>query len=160
MVLMQLHALAIVVALCSGQLIWLLPSLGAPSGAPSPALEVDTGAAGTDKFPVWESDGPNNAAGSISSPSVSLPGNQSGTIDPNADALPGPGISGKSPCLPRQSARPSAIPIRPARRAGAEFLVQAGRINPSSCITIKASCVLWRLKIKVSFCECRVSKYF
>lgn len=60
-------------------------SMDSAPGTPKAAPSVDTGAAGTDRFPVQESSDPKTTGSSTAGgPSVNPPGNPPGTIDPNA----------------------------------------------------------------------------
>jgi hypothetical protein len=75
-------------------------SMDSAPGTPKAAPSVDTGAAGTDRFPVQGSSDPKTTGSSTAgSPSVNPPGNPPGTIDPNADAAAKAGVSGNSPCF-------------------------------------------------------------
>jgi hypothetical protein len=76
-------------------------SMDSGAGPSKAAPSVDTGAAGTPKFPVGESSDPKTTGSSIGGdPSVNPPGNPPGTIPPNADAATKAGASGKNPCIP------------------------------------------------------------
>jgi hypothetical protein len=78
-------------------------SAGNAPGMSRPAPGVDTGAAGTDKFPVTETTGP-RATGSVGNgASANPPGNPPGTIDPNPNAAISAGASGKNTCFPGQT---------------------------------------------------------
>ncbi|RDI57820.1 hypothetical protein [Microvirga subterranea] len=87
-----------------------------PSGSKA-SPSVDTGAAGTEKFPVREQSEP-GATGAVGSPAVNPPGNPPGTIKPSPDAAVRSGASGNSPCFPGQSGQragntnPSGAPSR------------------------------------------------
>jgi hypothetical protein len=83
-----------------------------PAGSSKAAPSVDTGAAGTNKFPVRETSDPKTTGSSIvGDPSVNPPGNPPGTIPPNADAAKRAGASGKNPCFP-ESGQAAGTPSR------------------------------------------------
>jgi hypothetical protein len=93
-------------------------SVDGATGSPKAAPSVDTGAAGTNKFPLRETSDPKVTGSSIvGDPSVNPPGNPSGTIPPNADAAAKAGASGKSPCFSQNeqaagTTNPSSAPSR------------------------------------------------
>jgi len=84
----------------------------APSSGSKAAPGVDTGAAGTDAFPLRERSEP-GTTGAVGSSAVNPPGNAPGTIDPTPNAAVESGASGNSPCFPGQSGQ------------------KAGNVNPS-----------------------------
>jgi hypothetical protein len=78
-------------------------SAGNTPGSSRPAPSVDTGAAGTDKFPVTETKDP-RATGSVGNGASANPlGNPSGTIDPTPNAAISSGASGRNKCFPGQT---------------------------------------------------------
>ncbi|MFC4174057.1 hypothetical protein ACFOYU_18720 [Microvirga sp. GCM10011540] len=114
MFLNRLHVLALATALSVGGAAG--GALAQAGAAPGASPSVDTGAAGTGKFPVRERAGP-NATGAVGSPAVNPPGNPPGTIDPTPEAAVEAGATGKSPCLPTggknpNSVNPSGMPSR------------------------------------------------
>ncbi|HZH51130.1 MAG TPA: hypothetical protein VEZ16_04530 [Microvirga sp.] len=108
----RIHALAIAAVLAAGATGVAFAQAGAPSGGGKASPGIDTGASGTDKFPLRERAEP-NATGAVGSPAVNPPGNPVGTIDPNPNAAAESGASGTSPCFPGQSGQ------------------QVGNVNPS-----------------------------
>ncbi len=76
-------------------------SVDGATGSPKAAPSVDTGAAGTNKFPLRETSDPKVTGSSIvGDPSVNPPGTPPGTIRPNAGEAARAGASPKNNCFP------------------------------------------------------------